>query len=112
MLIRGNLYLHHPRIGEAVRKCVRYFLETQKGDGKWSDPSWADLDAVSHPITFLDVLLAVGKRLVDERTLATAKDPWRGRMKLVLDRKPPDGGCSAPEFHPSGVGLSGHLREA
>src|SRR5437899_1323575 len=65
MLIRGNLYLKHPRIAGAVKKCARYFLETQKEDGKWSDPSWADLDAVSHPISFFDVLLAVGKHLVD-----------------------------------------------
>src|SRR2546422_5809298 len=62
MLIRGNLSLKHPRIAEAVKKCARYFLETQKEDGKWSDPSWADLDAVSHPISFFDVLLAVGDR--------------------------------------------------
>ena len=33
MLIRGNLHLQHPRITEAVRKCVRYFLDTQKEDG-------------------------------------------------------------------------------
>jgi len=109
MLIRGNLSLHHPRIGEAVRKCVRYFLETQKEDGKWSDPSWADLDAVSHPISFFDVLLAVGKRLVDEPTLAKVKDSWRKGMKFMLDRQAADGGWYDPEFHPTGVEITAHL---
>src|SRR5207244_863220 len=82
--IRGNLSLKHPRIAEAVKKCARYFLETQKEDGKWSDPSWADLDAVSHPISFFDVLLAVGKHLVDEPTLAKVRASWRKGMDFML----------------------------
>src|SRR2546428_7429440 len=56
MPIPGNLSLKHPRIAEAVKKCVRYFLETQKEVGKSSDPSSADLAAVRHPISFSDVL--------------------------------------------------------
>ena len=109
MLIRGNLSLKHPRIGEAVKKCARYFLETQKEDGKWSDPSWADLDAVSHPISFFDVLLAVGKHLVDEPTLAKVRASWRKGMKFMLDRQAADGGWYDPEFHPTGVEITAHL---
>src|SRR2546428_5540100 len=106
MLIRGNLSLKHPRIAEAVKKCTRYFLETHKEDGKWSYPFWADLDAVSHPISFFDVLLAVGKHLVDEPTLAKVRDSWRKGMKIMLDRQAADGGGYAPPFRPSGAEIT------
>ncbi|MEK7797225.1 MAG: hypothetical protein AAB274_00220, partial [Nitrospirota bacterium] len=109
MLIRGNLHLQHPRITESVRKCVRYFLDTQKEDGKWSDPSWADLDAVSHPISFFDVLMAVGPTLVDAPTMARVRDSWRKGMKFMLERQDADGGWYDPEFHPTGVEITAHL---
>jgi squalene cyclase len=109
MLIRGNLLLNHSRVAEAVRKCVRYFLETQKEDGKWSDPSWADLDAVSHPISFFDVFLAVGKNLVDAATLGAVKSAWRKGMQFMLERQAADGGWYDPEFHPTGVEITAHL---
>src|SRR2546422_5415800 len=104
-----TLFRSHPRIAEAVKKCARYFLETQKEDGKWSDPAWADLDAVSHPISFFDVLLAVGKHLVDEPTLAKVRASWRKGMKFMLDRQAADGGWYDPEFHPTGVEITAHL---
>lgn len=109
MLIRGNLSLKNPRIAESVRKCVRYFLDTQKEDGKWSDPSWADLDAVSHPISFFDVLMAVGPNLVDAPTMARVRDSWRKGMTFMLERQNADGGWYDPEFHPTGVEITAHL---
>jgi squalene cyclase len=109
MLIRGNAYLKHPRITEAARKCVRYFLATQKEDGKWSDPSWADLDAVSHPISYFDVVMAIGQHLVDEKTLDAVKSSWRKGMRFMLERQAEDGGWYDPEFHPTGVEITAHL---
>lgn len=109
MLIRGNLALKHPRITESVRACVRYFLATQKEDGKWSDPSWADLDAVSHPISFFDVLMAVAPTLMDVTTMTQVKDSWRKGMAFMLERQAADGGWYDPEFHPTGVEITAHL---
>src|SRR5437899_1751892 len=68
-----------------------------------------DLDAVSHPISFFDVLLAVGKHLVDEPTLAKVRASWRKGMKFMLDRQTADGGWYDPEFHPTGVEITAHL---
>lgn len=109
MLIRGNVLLRHPRIAEATRQCVRYFLGTQKEDGRWSDPSWADLDAVSHPISYFDVLMALGHQLIDEQTMQAVKAGWRKGMRFMLDRQAEDGGWYDPEFHPTGVEITAHL---
>ena len=109
MLIRGNLFLKHPLIAESTRKTVRYFLKTQKEDGKWSDPSWADLDAVSHPISFFDVLMAIGRNVVDGSTMEAVRTSWRKGMRFMLERQAADGGWYDPEFHPTGVEITAHL---
>ena len=41
MVIRGNRFLANDVLGQSVQKSIDYFLDTQKSDGRWVDPSWA-----------------------------------------------------------------------
>ncbi len=105
MLIRGNRLLGHERIARAVRKAIDYFLHTQQPDGRWRDPRWADLDTTSHPVSFFNVVMALGEtyRQVDVRR------SWERGARFLLDRQDPDGGWHDSDFHPSGVEITAHL---
>src|ERR1051325_844740 len=61
MLIRGNRLLRHDRIATSIQQSIDYFLNTQQHDGRWVDPRWADLDTTSHPVSFFNVVMALGE---------------------------------------------------
>jgi squalene cyclase len=92
-------------LGGSVRRAIDYFLDAQESDGRWVDPRWADLDTTSHPVSFFNVVLALGEghRRVDvERS-------WRDGLGFILDRQTPEGGWHDADFHPSGVEITAHL---
>jgi hypothetical protein len=105
MLIRGNLVLRDARLGEAVRRAIDYFLATQESDGRWVDPRWADLDTTSHPVSFFNVVLALG----EEHRRSDVERVWRSGLRFILEAQAADGGWYDPEFHPSGVEITAHL---
>jgi len=95
MLIRGNEHLRHARLARAVERAIDYFLATQEGDGRWLDPpTWTDLDATSHPVSFFNVVRAFGKTY---RMEAVAQ-AWEKGLKFVLDRQAEDGGWYVSDF--------------
>ncbi len=105
MLLRGNRLLEHPRIGQAVRKAVDYFLAVQKPDGRWVDPRWADLDTTSHPVSFFNVVQALGESYRQREVFRS----WEKGIRFILDHQEPEGGWRDLGFHPSGVEITAHL---
>ena len=105
MLIRGNVALQNPKIEEAVWKSIRYFLKDQKGDGRWVDSEWGDLDTTSHPVSFFNVVLALGSRQMQE----AVRSSWRKGLRFILENQSEDGGWYDPVFQPSGVETTAHL---
>ena len=73
MLIRGNAILKNAEIEKSIWKSVEYFLRGQKEDGRWVDSEWGDLDTTSHPVSFFNVVLALGTPKMKE----TVRAPWR-----------------------------------
>jgi hypothetical protein len=61
MLLRGNRLLSHEQITRSMHRAIDYFLDTQQNDGRWVDPRWADLDTTSHPVSFFNVVMALGE---------------------------------------------------
>ncbi len=105
MLIRANQVLRREPIARAVRRAIDYFLATQRDDGHWVDPRWADLDTTSHPVSFFNVVLALG----ESHRAAEVERSWRSGLRFILDAQAPDGGWYDPDFHPSGVEITAHL---
>jgi hypothetical protein len=105
MLIRGNRVLQDPLLATAVRRSIDYFLGSQQRDGRWVDPRWADLDTTSHPVSFFNVVLALG----EHHRRADVDDAWRRGLRFILDHQTPEGGWHDPAFHPSGVEITAHL---
>ena len=105
MLIRGNRFLHQDRISQAVRRAIDFFLDTQHADGRWVDPSWADLDTTSHPVSFFNVVMALGEPYRRSEVVPA----WQKGARFILDNQSPDGGWYDDEFHPSGVEITAHL---
>ncbi|MBI3318546.1 MAG: terpene cyclase/mutase family protein [Candidatus Omnitrophica bacterium] len=105
MLIRGNAVLEHPGIEESVWKSIDYFLRGQKADGRWVDSEWGDLDTTSHPVSFFNVVLALGTSKMKEAVRAS----WRKGLRFILDNQSQDGGWYDPVFQPSGVETTAHL---
>ena len=105
MLIRGNRVLGEPALEGAVHRAIDYFLGSQRPDGRWVDPRWADLDTTSHPVSFFDVVLAL-----DERHRRTdVERAWRRGLGFILENQSAEGGWHDPDFHPSGVEITAHL---
>lgn len=105
MLIRGNVELKNAAIEDATWKSIRYFLDTQKEDGRWVDSSWGDLDTVSHPVSFFNVVLAIGTPQMKN----AVRNSWRKGLQFILDGQSADGGWYDPVFQPSGVETTAHL---
>lgn len=105
MLIRGNAALRRPEIEQSVWRAIRYFLSTQKSDGRWVDSEWGDLDTASHPVSFFNVILALGTPEMQ----AAVRPGWRKGLEFILAGQSDDGGWYDPVFHPSGVETTAHL---
>jgi hypothetical protein len=105
MQIRGNRILADDALAGSVRRAIDYFLDTQKSDGRWVDPRWADLDTTSHPVSFFNVVLALG----ESHRRADVERSWRDGLGFILDRQTKEGGWHDPDFHPSGVEITAHL---
>ena len=105
MLIRANAVLQRPEIEKAVWKCIDYFLQGQKTDGRWVDSEWGDLDTTSHPVSFFNVVLAVGAPKMKE----AVRSAWRKGLRFILEGQSEDGGWYDLKFHPSGVETTAHL---
>jgi len=104
MLLRGNRFLAEETLTAAVRRAIDYFLDLQHGDGRWVDRGWADLDATSHPISFLNVALALG----EGHRRAEVERAWRRGLGFILEAQGDDGGWR-DAVHPSGVEITAHL---
>ena len=105
MQIRGNRILADDVLAGSVRRAIDYFLHTQKSDGRWVDPRWADLDTTSHPVSFFNVVLALG----EGHRRADVERSWRDGLGFILDRQTAEGGWHDADFHPSGVEITAHL---
>jgi hypothetical protein len=105
MIIRGNRLLDNDRITNSVRRAIDYFLDTQKADGHWVDPRWADLDTTSHPVSFFNVVLG----LREPYRRADVLRSWERGGRFIIDNQSADGGWYDHDFHPSGVEITAHL---
>lgn len=105
MLIRGNRFLKNAQITKSVQRAIDYFLDTQKGDGHWVDPRWADLDTTSHPVSFFNVVLG----LHEPYRRADVLPSWERGGHFIIDNQSTDGGWYDTDFHPSGVEITAHL---
>ena len=105
MLIRANAVLQNLEIEKSIWKSVDYFLQGQKPDGRWVDSEWGDLDTTSHPVSFFNVVLALGTPKMKDAVRA----PWRRGLRFILDGQSADGGWYDPVFQPSGVETTAHL---
>jgi hypothetical protein len=105
MLIRGNRLLHHERITKSVQRAIDYFLDTQKGDGRWTDPRWADLDTTSHPVSFFNVVMALN----EAHRHADVLRSWEHGARFIVDHQNQDGAWYDNDFHPSGIEITAHL---
>lgn len=105
MLIRGNLLLKQEGIAKSVHRAIDYFLDTQHQDGRWVDPRWADLDTTSHPVSFFNVVMALGESHRRTDMLRS----WERGARFIIDNQSTDGGWYDYDFHPSGVEITAHL---
>ncbi len=105
MVVRGNELLGDARLTRAVTRATDYFLDSQLSDGRWVDPpTWTDLDATSHPVSFFNVVRAFGETYRFEEV----NRAWEKGLKFLLDRQGEDGGWYALDFKsPSEVVASG-----
>ena len=105
MLIRGNRFLQHDQLTQAVQQSIDYFLDTQHQDGRWVDPAWADLDTTSHPVSFFNVVIA----LREAHRQQEVRRAWEQGIRFIIANQSTDGGWYDEEFHPSGVEITAHL---
>ncbi len=105
MLIRSNTSLQNQEIEKTLWKSIDYFLAGQKPDGRWVDSEWGDLDTTSHPVSFFNVVLALGTQKMKD----AVRSPWRRGLRFILDGQSEDGGWYDQAFHPSGVETTAHL---
>jgi len=105
MLIRANTLLKNPEIEKSVWKSIDYFLQQQKENGRWVDSEWGDLDTTSHPVSFFNVVMALGIPKMKD----AVRSSWRKGLRFILDGQSADGGWYDPVFQPSGVETTAHL---
>ena len=105
MLIRANTSLKNEEIEKSLWRSIDYFLQQQSADGRWKDSEWGDLDTTSHPVSFFNVVLALGTPKMKDAVRAS----WRKGLRFILDNQSEDGGWYDPVFQPSGVETTAHL---
>lgn len=105
MLIRANTVLKDAEIEKSVWKSIDYFLNQQKENGRWVDSEWGDLDTTSHPVSFFNVVMALGSQKMKD----AVRSSWRKGLRFILDGQSADGGWYDPVFQPSGVETTAHL---
>ncbi|MDO8730065.1 MAG: terpene cyclase/mutase family protein [Candidatus Omnitrophota bacterium] len=105
MLIRANTVLKDAEIEKSVCKSIDYFLNQQKENGRWVDSEWGDLDTTSHPVSFFNVVMALGSQKMKD----AVRSSWRKGLRFILDGQSADGGWYDPVFQPSGVETTAHL---
>ncbi|MCM8811551.1 MAG: terpene cyclase/mutase family protein [Candidatus Omnitrophica bacterium] len=105
MLIRANAVLQNAELERSIWKSIDYFLKDQKGDGRWVDSEWGDLDTTSHPVSFFNVVLALGTPAMKD----AVRTSWRKGLRFIIDGQSEDGGWYDPVFQPSGVETTAHL---
>ena len=105
MLIRANTVLQNAEIEKSIWKSINYFLAQQKENGRWVDSEWGDLDTTSHPVSFFNVVMALG----DSKMKDAVRASWRKGLRFILDGQTADGGWYDPVFQPSGVETTAHL---
>src|SRR3989442_3004734 len=105
MLSRGNRLLGHERLARSVRSAIDYFLSTQHSDGRGVDPRWADLDTTSHPVSFFNVVMALGER----HRRARGEHPRRRGLGFILEHQKGQGGRHDANFHPPRVAITAPL---
>ncbi len=105
MLIRANAILKNPEIEQSIWRSLDYFLKFQKADGCWVDSEWGDLDTTSHPVSFFNVVMALGTPKMKD----AVRFSWRKGLRFILQGQSEDGGWYDPVFQPSGVETTAHL---
>jgi len=105
MLIRAHAVVQDAQIEKSIWKSIGYFLQGQKPDGRWVDSEWGDLDTTSHPVSFFNVVLALGTSAMKD----AVRTPWRKGLRFILGNQSEDGGWYDPVFQPSGVETTAHL---
>ncbi len=105
MLIRVNQILKDSGINDSLKKFTNYLIDNQKDDGLWTDPSWADIDAVSHPVQFLSLTSTLNNSNLEE----IARGPLAKGIDFLLRNQNDDGGWNDEKFYKSCVCLTAHI---
>lgn len=105
MLIRANQLLNDNSITDSLNKFTDYLITNQKEDGLWTDPAWADIDAVSHPVQFLSLIFTLDNSELKEK----ARIPLERGIEFLLKNQDSDGGWSDSAFYKSCVCLTAHI---
>tara|TARA_B100000315_G_scaffold260910_1_gene327209 strand:- start:3662 stop:4639 length:978 start_codon:yes stop_codon:yes gene_type:complete len=108
MLIRGNHILGYERLSGSIQIALRYFLDSQQSDGRWVDPCWSTLDATSQSVSFLNVVLVLGKEF-GKKMREKVMESWKKGMRFILDNQAMDGGWYDQEFHATGIAITARL---
>lgn len=105
MLIRANQLFRENIIDKSLKKFTNYLINIQKEDGLWTDPAWADIDAVSHPVQFLSLTFTLNNKELQE----IAGIPLARGLEFLLKNQGNDGGWSDNAFYKSCVCLTAHI---
>lgn len=105
MLIRANQMFRESSIDDSLKKFTDYLVRNQKDDGLWTDPKWADIDAVSHPVQFLSLTSTLNNKELH----SVAKSPLSKGIEFLLRNQKDDGGWCDEGFYTSCVCLTAHI---
>lgn len=105
---RAARVLTDRRLTRAVARAIDFFVATQAADGSWADPpTWTQLDATSHPLSFLHIARGgICPRAADVDAARAAA------MRFILQGQDRDGAFREPGFRsPTKVVASGSAVE-
>ncbi|MGR3218687.1 MAG: prenyltransferase/squalene oxidase repeat-containing protein [Candidatus Anammoxibacter sp.] len=105
MLIRANQIFHTSSIDESLKQFTGYLIVNQEDDGLWTDPRWADIDAVSHPVQFLSLTSTLNNNGLHE----IARTPLKKGIAFLLRKQDDNGGWTDNGFYKSCVCLTAHI---